>query len=148
MSDKSVAADSTQALKLKATDFASLDVVSTLTHDSIFYTTSIDYSDQNFKILINRFRWEDAIQAISVQHPEHFTREHAILSFYNITKVDMFNIKSTVKPLVLMAIHASENEINLSLAFQQHITLYCKEILVYCESAPKQWYTHNIHVAG
>lgn len=132
-------------LKLKATDFESLDVISTLTHDAIFYATSIDYNNNNFKMLINRFRWEEAITA-SCSQP-HFTREHAILSFNNITKVDMFNVTNTTKPLVLMAIHASTDEINLSLAFQQHITLHCQNILVYCESAPKQWYTHNIHIA-
>jgi len=137
--------ESHKPLKLKATDFESLDVISTLTHDAIFYATSIDYNNNNFKMLINRFRWEEAITVSDSQ--SHFTREHAILSFHNITKVNIFNVTNTTKPLVLMAIHASKDEINLSLAFQQHITLNCQNILVYCESAPKQWLTHNIHIA-
>ena len=153
---------------LKATDFESLDVISTLMYNAIFYSTSFHFHDNVFQLFANRFMWEEAVKHISGEandeldeavsddehtliafdkksYHKHFRRTHAVLTFYNVESVDLFGIDRSSAPMTILAIHASDNEIHIVIANKKHIRLRCSDIRVHYSHDPQYWFSHNLH---
>ena len=137
-------------ISLKATDFESLDIISALSHGAIFYNTSFDFQDQCFKILVNRFMWENAVEktdALDNADDESFFRVHNVITFSNVSSFKLFGFDvNDLNPMVILSIHASEQEINISISDNRHILLNCRDIMVTSIDTGNPWPTQNLHL--
>ncbi|SMX32238.1 DUF2948 family protein [Actibacterium lipolyticum] len=88
-------------LFLKAMDGEGLEVISSLSQDSVFPVTEMVWKrrERRFAILLNRFRWEDKLAAERRGRP--FERVQALLAFDDVHGVSTQGVDRSDKDTVL-----------------------------------------------
>ena len=74
-------------LRLKAFDSEDLQVIAALVQDAVFPATEMkwDRRRRRFALLLNRFRWEEAVRATRPERP--YERVQSVLAFEDVMKV-------------------------------------------------------------
>jgi hypothetical protein len=90
-----------EPLRLVAQDADDLQVISTLVQDAVLPVTELkfDAKRRRFAILLNRFRWEDRVEAERVGRA--YERVRSVLVVEDVRKVQSFGFDRTEKDLVL-----------------------------------------------
>ena len=88
-------------LRLVAQDVEDLKVISTLVQDAVLPVTELAYDAKRrrFAILLNRFRWEDRVEAERVGRA--YERVRSVLVVEDVQKVQSFGFDRAEKDLVL-----------------------------------------------
>jgi hypothetical protein len=88
-------------LRLIAQDGEDLKVISTLVQDAVLPVTEMtfDARRRRFALFLNRFRWEDRVEAETVGRA--YERVRSILVVEDVRKVQSFGFDRTDKDLVL-----------------------------------------------
>ncbi|MBL9073132.1 DUF2948 family protein [Tabrizicola sp.] len=88
-------------LRLVAQDAEDLKVLSTLVQDAVLPATELafDARRRRFVLLLNRFRWEDRVEAERVGRA--YERVRSVLVVEDVLKVQSFGFDRTDKDLVL-----------------------------------------------
>jgi hypothetical protein len=88
-------------LRLVAQDAEDLKVVSTLVQDAVLPITELKYDAKRrrFALLLNRFRWEDRVEAEAVGRA--YERVRSVLVVEDVLKVQSFGFDRADKDLVL-----------------------------------------------
>lgn len=121
-------------LQLKATTLEECDVISTLVQDSIFHFQlhMLDNKTNCFHMLINRFCWEDVE---NFDKEQCYFRVHSGLYVHNVkTVIVNENLRNNRhKYLSLLAVHVSQEEVNILFADNKHICIKINSILMYLQ---------------
>jgi len=129
-------------LKLKATTIEECDIISSLFQDSIFHVQchSFDNDKGCFHLLLNRFCWEDLS---NYEQDKCYYRANSGLYIHNVTdvKVNKSFKNNRHNYLTLLAIHASENEINIMFSDNKHVCISVNGILVYLQDLHEKYPT-------
>ena len=90
-----------EPLRLVAQDVEDLKVISTLVQDAVLPVTELAYDAKRrrFAILLNRFRWEDRVEAERVGRA--YERVRSVLVVEDVQKVQSFGFDRAEKDLVL-----------------------------------------------
>jgi hypothetical protein len=88
-------------LRLIAQDAEDLMVISTLVQDAVLPVTEISFDPKRrrFALLLNRFRWEDRVEAEAVGRA--YERVRSVLVVEDVRKVQSFGFDRAEKDLVL-----------------------------------------------
>lgn len=99
----------TGPLRLKALDAEDLAVLASLVQDAVFPASEMrwDRKARRFALLINRFRWEDAVNATTRRR--EFERVQAVLAFEDVVRVQSQGVDKSDPDMVFSL---------LSIAFQ------------------------------
>jgi Protein of unknown function (DUF2948) len=94
-------------LRLVATDVEDLRVVSTLVQDAVLPVTDMkhDPKRRRFALMLNRFRWEDRVQAEAVGRA--YERVRSVLVVEDVLKVQSLGFDRAEKDLVLSLLSMS-----------------------------------------
>lgn len=128
---------------IKAQNAQECDIVSALLQDSIFEIFSCDYlkNEKCFRLILNRFCWEHS-HKFSDERCYH--RVHSGLYIHNVRniKTNSFFKNRTVPYLNLLAVHASDSEVNLVFSDKKHMYLEVDGILVYLKDLHAKYPTN------
>lgn len=96
-----------EPLRLVAQDADDLNVISTLVQDSVFPVTELkfDAKRHRFAILLNRFRWEDRVEAERLGRA--YERVRSVLVVEDVRKVQSLGFDRAEKDLVLSLLSMS-----------------------------------------
>jgi hypothetical protein len=88
-------------LRLVAQDAEDLKVISTLVQDAVLPVTEIKFDPKRrrFALLLNRFRWEDRVEAEAVGRA--YERVRSVLVVEDVRKVQSFGFDRADRDLVL-----------------------------------------------
>lgn len=88
-------------LRLVAQDAEDLKVISTLIQDAVLPVTELKYDTKRrrFALLLNRFRWEDRVEAEAVGRA--YERVRSVLVVEDVRKVQSFGFDRAERELVL-----------------------------------------------
>ncbi|MFN5999449.1 MAG: DUF2948 family protein [Paracoccaceae bacterium] len=88
-------------LRLVAQDAEDLKVISSLVQDAVLPVTELkfDQKRRRFALLLNRFRWEDKVEAEAVGRA--YERVRSVLVVEDVLKVQSFGFDRSDKDLVL-----------------------------------------------
>jgi hypothetical protein len=88
-------------LRLVAQDAEDLKVISSLVQDAVLPVTELKFDPKRrrFALLLNRFRWEDRVEAEAVGRA--YERVRSVLVVDDVLKVQSFGFDRTDKDLVL-----------------------------------------------
>lgn len=118
-------------LSLKATTIEECDVISTLCQDSIFHFQHHDFDESNgcFTLMLNRFCWEDMDK---FEEEGCYFRVLSALCIHNVESIVVNKGFQNNRHayLNLLAIHASDREINLLFSDNKHICVSSSKKLV------------------
>jgi hypothetical protein len=122
---------------LKATDIENCDIISSLLQDSIFHVSALSFHENRkcLRLVINRFCWElikDNLETGAKR--KHYFRVHSGLYIHNIQSItinDNFKKIKEEKYINLLAMHASEKEINLLFSGHKTACIKIEDICVY-----------------
>ena len=120
-----------EKLLIKAETIEECDVISALVQDSIFHMTYHSFHEDKkcLRLMINRFCWE--LEKDFEQHQCYF-RVHSGLYIHGVESITVNgNFKRSNGYLNLLAMHASEHEINLLFSEHKHICVNISELRVY-----------------
>lgn len=96
-----------EPLRLVAQDAEDLKVISTLIQDAVLPVTELKYDAKRrrFAILLNRFRWEDRVEAERAGRP--YERVRSVLLVEDVRKVQSLGFDRAEKDLVLSVLSMS-----------------------------------------
>jgi hypothetical protein len=96
-----------EPLRLVAQDAEDLKVISTLIQDAVLPVTELkfDAKRRRFAILLNRFRWEDRVEAERAGRP--YERVRSVLRVEDVRKVQSLGFDRAEKDLVLSVLSMS-----------------------------------------
>jgi hypothetical protein len=96
-----------EPLRLVAQDAEDLKVISTLVQDAVLPVTELKYDAKRrrFALLLNRFRWEDRVEAERVGRA--YERVRSVLVVEDVRKVQSLGFDRTDKDLVLSLLSMS-----------------------------------------
>ena len=88
-------------LRLVAQDLEDLGVISALVQDAVLPVTELRYDPKRrrFALMLNRFRWEDRVEAEAVGRA--YERVRSVLVVEDVRKVQSFGFDRAEKDLVL-----------------------------------------------
>lgn len=120
-----------EKLLIKAETIEECDLISALVQDSLFHMSYHSFHEDRkcLRLMINRFCWE--LEKDNEQHQCYF-RVHSGLYIHGVESIivnDSF--KHSTGYLNLLAMHASEHEINLIFSDHKHVCINISKILVY-----------------
>ena len=117
---------------LKACSIQDCDVISSLLQDSILTLSSHKYypSHNCLRLMLNRFCWESQHK---IDEEQCYHRVHSGLYIHNVKNVFVNNnfYSGECRYLNLLAMHASEKEINLLFSENKHMYVEIDGLLVY-----------------
>jgi hypothetical protein len=121
-------------LKLKAIDEEDLRICSTYLQDSICPVSSMEFEDNCFSILANRFCWEVTDQTIRV---------HCGVLFHGVKSVQKRNFHQKgherVLNLLMISYESSDQSIRLLFSGDREIRLECDSICLYLKDFDHPW---------
>jgi Protein of unknown function (DUF2948) len=96
-----------EPLRLVAQDAEDLKVISTLVQDAVLPVTELKFDPKRrrFAALLNRFRWEDRVEAERVGRA--YERVRSVLVVEDVRKVQSFGFDRAEKDLVLSVLSIS-----------------------------------------
>jgi hypothetical protein len=112
-------------LYIRAHDYESCDVISSLLQDSIFHMHSPSFHEEKgcLRLLLNRFCWE----LVEDSNAENLFRVHSGLYIHNVNSIvvnDNFKKIKDEKYLNLLTMHVSSDEVNI--LFSEHKSMCVK----------------------
>lgn len=122
---------------IKATDIENSDIISSLLQDSIFHISAFSFHEHKkcLRLMINRFCWElTKNDSESEYKKKHYFRVHSGLYIHNIQSItinDKFKDLKGEKYVSLLAMHSSQDEINLLFSGHKVACIKVKDICVY-----------------
>ncbi|NCP62209.1 MAG: DUF2948 family protein [Alphaproteobacteria bacterium] len=133
-----------ELLKLKASDFIDLKVISALVQDALVPVSNFHYDQAGkaFTILANRFCWEESPEILN--HQKVYGRILCGLYFKNVDKVQQiaFDRKKTDQDYNLLAIEADkEDEIRLIFSGDSRIKLTVSRLCCHLTDLEDMRYT-------
>lgn len=133
-----------EKLKLKASSGSELDMISALAQNGLVLKSSIEFKDNVFYFLLNRFCWE-----LSVDKKEDKSyRIHSAIYFQNVKNVAYnFEFQNHNKDefLSLMTIHSDfANQINIVFANNAIISLTISSVEVFLKDLHDHWVTESV----
>ncbi len=133
---------------LKARDIDSCDVISSLLQDSILHIPMLSFHDEKkcLRLMLNRFCWEtqNDNNEIDNKNRRHF-RVHSGLYIYNINEVtvnDNFKNTNKNKYINMLAMHVSDEEINLLFSENKRISISIDGISIYLKDLHEKYKAH------
>ena len=134
--------DATERMRLKATTLEECDVISSLFQDAILHVQchSFDSHAGCFHLMLNRFCWEDYDNYESNQC---YYRVNSGLYIHNVVdiRVNKSFRENHHNYLTLLAIHASDHEVNLMFSDNKHICVSINGILIYLQDLHEKYPT-------
>ena len=137
----------TKKVFIKAQSVRDCDIISALLQDSIFEISGCHYlkKEKCLRLLLNRFCWEHSHK---FDEEECYHRVHTGLYIHNVKSIKTNNLfssdgsfKTSVPYLNLLAVHASESEINLVFSDKKHMCVEVENILVYLKDLHEKYPT-------
>jgi len=134
-----------KGLLIKAEDFEGCDLISSLLQDSIFNISLHSYNEEYrcFCFLLNRFCWEDTSD---FEKNQCYYRVHSGLYVSNVTSISTNGDLKADTYLNLLALHASENEINMIFSDHKHICFNIDKIQIFLKDLHAKYPTAALPV--
>ncbi|MDR1375439.1 MAG: DUF2948 family protein [Holosporaceae bacterium] len=139
-----------EVIALKADNIESCDLLSSLLQDSIFHISGHSFSGPRgrLRLLLNRFCWESFND---FHENQCYFRVHSGLYIQNIDSIIVNdNFKNGHEAyLNLLALHASEKEINLIFSNHKHVCINVSGLLMHLKDLHDRYPTPScpIHSA-
>lgn len=120
-----------EKLLIKAETLEDSDIISSLVQDSIFHITYHAYHEDKkcLRLMLNRFCWE-----LVDKFDEHqcYYRVHAGLYIHAVESISVnSNFMRSRGYLNLLAMHASDKEVNILFSENKHICVNISKVQIY-----------------